>query len=771
MAAVWLVARRRLAVHWRGLVAAGILLGVGFGLCLASVAAARRTSSAYERILAALDAPDAAVAHGSSLDSATKSLRTIAGITRQRVYAGFLGVADGVDPALISGLLAPAGNVFPLELPVLRAGRLPDPDAPDEAFVNDTVAKGADLDLGDRLTFRLFEPGADRSDTPVATTVTVVGIGTLPVEAVRDQTRTSGVVVFSRAFHDEHRQLTAYSVSNVDLAPGFDASRDLAAAVRSLGHELQSARSQETDATNEALRPLIIVVAALGLLAFGATTIAAWQVIQRSRDRSRIDDDTLRTIGTVRSQRRWTELASSALTAAVAIVVALLTMLVASPVAPVGPLHDLDPAQGLSIDMTTAVVGSVAILLTIGLLTLGVPLARTPTSGLTLALRPERGRSWRSVAATTLAAVVLAICATFVPSAMSLTATPSRYGFSADLVAVNAYGDQSVAALVAAFRDTDQVVAATGYVLLPFTLDGRAVPGLAATAVKGDLAPTLLEGRPARTDREIVVGNDTLDSIDAAVGDLVTVEIAEPSNERGTSIDLRIVGVATFPAVNQIGTDVPRLGTGALITRAAYLRMGGDAGNQPEFTMVRLADEADPAAVMARIPNGFQDAAHTTTTWFNGTEPAEIRQLDAAMPYLRASLLIAYAVLLAVITHALWTRIRTNRHALAVLRAVGCTSRQLNAIAARQVLPAACAAIVIGIPLGIALGRQSFAYFARSLAVVDTPSTSVVTVGALVGAVLAAAAIACLVGLILSPPSRASLAPASSSRGPSPSPG
>ena len=279
--------------------------------------------------------------------------------------------------------------------------------------------------------------------------MSIVGIGTLPVEAVSDETRTSGVIVFSRAFHDAHRELAAYSVSNVDLAPGFDAPRDLAAAVGSLGHELQSARSLETDATNEALRPLIIVVAALGLLAFGATAVAAWQVVQRNRDRTRVDNQTLRTIGTVRSQLRWIELASSAVIAAVAIVIALLTMLVASPVGPVGPLHDLDPAQGFAIDVTSAMVGSVTILLTVGLVTIGMPLARTradrpsrspsprpanaslgpaAAAGLTLALHAEGGRPWRALAATTLAAIVLTICATFVPSAMSLTATPSRYG-------------------------------------------------------------------------------------------------------------------------------------------------------------------------------------------------------------------------------------------------------------------------------------------------------------------------------------------------------
>ena len=41
---------------------------------------------------------------------------------------------------------------------------------------------------------------------------------------------------------------------------------------------------------------------------------------------------------------------------------------------------------------------------------------------------------------------------------------------------------------------------------------------------------------------------------------------------------------------------MPRLGVGALVTRDAFLRMGGDPANQPEFTTVRLADGADPAA-------------------------------------------------------------------------------------------------------------------------------------------------------------------------------
>ena len=280
-------------------------------------------------------------------------------------------------------------------------------------------------------------------------------------------------------------------------------------------------------------------------------------------------------------------------------------------------------------------------------------LGPSAVAGLTLAFRANNGsdRVWRHVAATTVVTSVLALCATFVPSAVNLTATPSRYGFDADLVAVNAYGDQSAVALAAAFRDSDHVVAATGYTSAPFMLNGRAVPGLAATTVKGDLTPTILQGRPTRTDRELVVGKDTLDSIGAVIGDVVSVHISAPPSTRrhgvNAPVELRIVGVATFPPVQQVGTDVPRLGVGALVTREAFLRMGGDPTNEPEFTVMRLADDADPAAVIARVPDGFEDALHTTTTWFTGALPAEIRQLDAAMPYLKASLLVVYAALLA----------------------------------------------------------------------------------------------------------------------------
>ena len=128
LGAVTLVVRGRLARSWRALLVAGLLLGIGYGLCLASFAAARRTESAYSRILAGADAPDAAVSLTPPLAEAEQALRGVDGIVDQVVYRGFLGAADDIDHLRSAALLAPVGDRFPVELPTLEAGRLPDPD-------------------------------------------------------------------------------------------------------------------------------------------------------------------------------------------------------------------------------------------------------------------------------------------------------------------------------------------------------------------------------------------------------------------------------------------------------------------------------------------------------------------------------------------------------------------------------------------------------------------------------------------------------------------
>jgi len=384
------------------------------------------------------------------------------------------------------------------------------------------------------------------------------------------------------------------------------------------------------------------------------------------------------------------------------------------------------------------------------------PLGMAAGAGLALALRADagrgRGRGWRSVAATVAASATLGVTAVFVASAVALTSTPSRYGLDADLVAINAYGDQSDAALARAFARRSDVIAATGFTSSAYLVDDHAVPGLAMTTVKGELAPTNLAGRPPRSQHEVALGRDTADAVGVDLGDTVHVQVVNatgPSaNPARDPLPLRVVGIMTFPAVDQLGSDTARLGTGALVTRGAYLAMGGDPKNDPEFSVVRVADGADPHTVIDANRAGFHDASQSTTSWFTDAKPAELLQLDAAMPYLRASLLIAFAILVGVVVHALWSLVRANGHDLAVLRSIGCTRRQLDAVAAWQGAPFALGALLVGVPMGIALGRFSYRWFARSIAVVDTQTTTALLVVSLVAVVVVALAVADVIGIM-----------------------
>jgi hypothetical protein len=603
--------------------------------------------------------------------------------------------------------------------------------------------------------------------------VTITGIGTFPGEPVADDSLLLGVFVFTHAFHDAHRDLATYAVSNVDLAAGTDARRDLAPAIGKLGFAIQSVRSQERHAVGEALRPVIIVLVALGIVAFVATAVGASQVVQRNRDSGRADDARLRTLGMTAGQLRACDLAISGVVGALAVVTALLTLLLASPLAPIGPLHDLDPTRGFGVDFLVAGLGVVLILTTLALLTVArstvarrptrsapgrggwlarVPARFTTVTGLSMVLRPDRANGRvhgrRSIVATVAATAIVALVAAFVSSAIALTDTPSRYGFDVDVVALNAYGDQSPVDLQRAFAARDDVDAATSFTSVSLLLDGRAVPGLATTAVKREALPTRLEGRVPRNAWEIAVGRDTLEAIGAEIGDLVHVQVlTTPNATSRRTVRMRVVGVVTFPPVSQIGTDMPRLGTGALVTHGGLVRAGFDSANGPEFTAVRLVDGASPGAVIADNPEGFKDVAQSSTVWLTDAKPSELRQLLAAMPFLRGALAVAYAVLLGVIAQALWSLTRANRHDLAVLRVAGCVRRQLDATAAWQVVPFLVGALVVGVPLGTIVGLSAYRWFARSLAVVDAAPLSWPELLGLVVGVVVAGGVAAVVAI------------------------
>jgi ABC-type lipoprotein release transport system permease subunit len=72
--------------------------------------------------------------------------------------------------------------------------------------------------------------------------------------------------------------------------------------------------------------------------------------------------------------------------------------------------------------------------------------------------------------------------------------------------------------------------------------------------------------------------------------------------------------------------------------------------------------------------------------------------------------------------------VRRRRRDLAMLKTLGFTRRQLAAVVAWQSTTTALVGVVVGIPLGIVIGRELWTLFARSINAVPDPTVPVLSV-------------------------------------------
>jgi ABC-type antimicrobial peptide transport system permease subunit len=128
--------------------------------------------------------------------------------------------------------------------------------------------------------------------------------------------------------------------------------------------------------------------------------------------------------------------------------------------------------------------------------------------------------------------------------------------------------------------------------------------------------------------------------------------------------------------------------------------------------------------------------------------PAEIVNFRSmgTTPAVLAAALAAGAVVALGLTLA--ASVRRRRRDLALLKTLGFTQRQLAASIACQATVASLAGIIVGIPLGIALGRQLWTVFAHNLNAVPDPAVPVLAVFLVgLGALVFANLVAVLPGL------------------------
>jgi len=202
------------------------------------------------------------------------------------------------------------------------------------------------------------------------------------------------------------------------------------------------------------------------------------------------------------------------------------------------------------------------------------------------------------------------------------------------------------------------------------------------------------------------------------------------------------------------------MGTGALLPTdvqpAAFRKaqQGPDPLlNGPDLVFVRLRAGVSAAAGRADLQriadvtdkdlNADPKAAGNNVTIVPVQRPAQIvnyRTVGGA-PILLATGLAVGAIFALALT--LMTSVRRRRRDLALLKTLGFTRRQLAATVASQASVIALLGTVVGVPVGIVVGRSLWTRFARDIAAVPKPtvptlSVAIVAISALVLANLVA---------------------------------
>ena len=505
-------------------------------------------------------------------------------------------------------------------------------------------------------------------------------------------------------------------------------------------------------------------VAALGVLAAAAglvTLVLAGLGVARESRRGRSVQEQWRQLG----MTRWARTVVTAVPPVLAIVAGIAGAFVVAAVLgtrPVGVVSVLEPHRTRGIDHLAVAVG---LFVAAGALMLALALvagaARADAEG---ARRPARNRLLQRASAAvprpasadgvraafgqrtaTLViaggAVVTAACVAALVFGASLTAlvgTPRTYGWPWDLALMtgSGYGDLDLPQARKVLTDDPDVAHWTTFGFLnEATLDGdpmMSVVGLERDTLDVDF-PVLVGRLPIRAD-EVALGAVTARERGLSVGDTVRISgVAEPA-------EAEVTGLVVFPTLGPLFAGEVSAGTGMLLPQAMV-----EAGGRTDITLdlatfvgIDLHDGVDAQAAQQLQDRlaGIDLQGAPARVYRTPIRPPEVIEAAAtrSVPLIVGGLLVVVGGLgLAVVS---WASMRTRRHDVAVLRALGFSPRQVATSVRVQSVAVVAAALVVGVPIGIVIGRISWRAFARQLGVVSDPAPGGLAIAGLVVAAL-----------------------------------
>ena len=363
MGAVWFRARGELRRSWRPWLALALMIGLAGGVAIAAVVGARRTATAYPRLVAwsngadveAPEFPDG-VDPGRALNEVERLPSVLAWSRLDTVSAGFVlpngrlltqpqlfGIAD-----LQGRFLTTFGRAKVL------SGRMYLAQATDEAVVDFASAERVGLRVGEVLRAVIGDPyAAHRRTVPVR----IVGIVAHP--RVFPAFGTNSVVstvelspAFAASYHLEPDPLLASLEVRLKggaaSVPAFLADLRRAGLSGSDSPYIQSVRTAGVQRSTRIEAGTLWALACVVLLAAGAVL---GQALARQTSLYSVDSGTLRAVGMSRRQLFGLGLLRASLAGAVGAVVAAALAYALSPLTPIGLARVAEPSPGFADDL------------------------------------------------------------------------------------------------------------------------------------------------------------------------------------------------------------------------------------------------------------------------------------------------------------------------------------------------------------------------------------------------------------------------------------
>lgn len=778
MGALWFRLQAEARARWRAWAGLGLLVGVFAGAVVATAAGARRADTAYSRFVKASRTADMLVYNvpGGSLGNVdfdtVERLPQVAESGRSPIFAT-------VQPDLQLGALVDGYGTRYNRFKLL-SGRLPDPDRPDEAVVGFTLSESRHLRVGSTLTADLIAAPAAPPAGPMPVVLRVVGIEAGPGEfppliGTGTQPVWTGAA-FARAHGDDAE---IEQVLALRLRHGPADVRAVSDRLQTMGGGKPVATAVLGDQAATVQRSLHLQVVALGILALLAALtvgLVAGQLAWRQTALESGDHPALAAVGMTPIQLGSLAIARAAFVAAGGALVAVTVAIALSPLFPIGLARVAEPEPGVAVDATAITMGALGLVAAVMAL-VAVPswrLARASagvaenrastsrrrpspvadamaragcppaaTAGVRMGLEPGRGRTAVPVRTTVIGAVVamtaLAASLTFSASLSHLLSTPALYGTNFDAAVGRTGGDDItvVPAVAVLMADPELSAVAVGYAGTPLRVGGVDAGAVALDVKKGSLPPVIVEGRAPRSPDEVALGTRTLRDLGAHIGQTVPAVIpvsAAPSSP------VRIVGRAVLP---QEGESTG-LGRGTVTTVEGLQRLGGGSDfPDPLNAVVPFAPGIDKERARGRLQDRLTQTLGVGWTVSAPDRPTDVVNFGhvQGLPAVMAAVLAVLAA--ATIGHLLVSSVRRRRHDLAVLKCLGFVRHQVVAVVSWQATTLVIIALVVGFPLGTAVGRWSWSLLAGQLGILARPATPLVALLALVpGALVLANAIA-----------------------------